>query len=101
MRGLVCEGGKYSRLAGVGLQVHITGKYGVRYGASLRKQIKKIEISQHAKYTCGCESLPFPLVCSRDKAACKLVHTQLQSARQKRSPWTEYLALNADGLRGQ
>ncbi|KAJ1473566.1 ribosomal protein L37ae, partial [Baffinella frigidus] len=34
-------------------QVHITGKYGVRYGASLRKQIKKIEISQHAKYTCG------------------------------------------------
>jgi len=34
-------------------QVHITGKYGVRYGASLRKQIKKIEITQHAKYTCG------------------------------------------------
>lgn len=38
-----------------GWQVHITGKYGVRYGASLRKQIKKIEISQHAKYTCGCK----------------------------------------------
>ncbi len=36
-------------------QVHITGKYGVRYGASLRKQIKKIEITQHAKYTCSCE----------------------------------------------
>ena len=36
-------------------QVHITGKYGVRYGASLRKQIKKIEVTQHAKYTCGCE----------------------------------------------
>ena len=35
--------------------MHITGKYGVRYGASLRKQIKKIEISQHAKYTCGCK----------------------------------------------
>mmetsp|Transcript_46857 Transcript_46857/g.113920 ORF Transcript_46857/g.113920 Transcript_46857/m.113920 type:complete len:92 (+) Transcript_46857:41-316(+) len=34
-------------------KVHITGKYGVRYGASLRKQIKKIEITQHAKYTCG------------------------------------------------
>lgn len=30
----------------------ITGKYGTRYGASLRKQIKKIEITQHAKYTC-------------------------------------------------
>lgn len=39
------------------LQVHITGKYGVRYGASLRKQIKKIEITQHAKYTCGCKRL--------------------------------------------
>jgi len=33
--------------------VHITGKYGTRYGASLRKQIRKIEIAQHAKYTCG------------------------------------------------
>ena len=30
----------------------ITGKYGTRYGASLRKEIKKMEISQHAKYTC-------------------------------------------------
>ncbi|EKX54074.1 large subunit ribosomal protein L37Ae, cytoplasmic [Guillardia theta CCMP2712] len=34
-------------------KVHITGKYGTRYGASLRKQIKKIEITQHAKYTCS------------------------------------------------
>mmetsp|Transcript_40685 Transcript_40685/g.85249 ORF Transcript_40685/g.85249 Transcript_40685/m.85249 type:complete len:94 (+) Transcript_40685:333-614(+) len=31
----------------------ITGKYGVRYGASLRKQVKKIEISQHSRYTCS------------------------------------------------
>eukprot|EP00211_Chloroparvula_japonica_P010008 CAMPEP_0119118472 /NCGR_PEP_ID=MMETSP1310-20130426/339_1 /TAXON_ID=464262 /ORGANISM="Genus nov. species nov., Strain RCC2339" /LENGTH=92 /DNA_ID=CAMNT_0007107839 /DNA_START=94 /DNA_END=372 /DNA_ORIENTATION=+ len=30
----------------------ITGKYGTRYGASLRKAMKKIEVSQHAKYTC-------------------------------------------------
>ena len=28
------------------------GKYGTRYGASLRKQIKKIEITQHATYIC-------------------------------------------------
>ena len=28
------------------------GKYGTRYGASLRKQIKKIEITQHARYVC-------------------------------------------------
>ncbi|CEH13342.1 60s ribosomal protein l43 [Ceraceosorus bombacis] len=33
-------------------KVGITGKYGTRYGASLRKGIKKIEISQHSRYTC-------------------------------------------------
>uniref|UniRef100_A0A673T7V9 Ribosomal protein L37a n=1 Tax=Suricata suricatta TaxID=37032 RepID=A0A673T7V9_SURSU len=37
-------------------KVRIVGKYGTRYGASLRKMVKKIEISQHAKYTCSfCE----------------------------------------------
>ena len=34
-------------------QVGIVGKYGTRYGASLRKQIKKMEVSQHARYFCG------------------------------------------------
>nr|6ZU5_LPP Chain LPP, eL43 [Paranosema locustae] len=33
-------------------KVGIVGKYGVRYGSSLRKRIKAIEISQHAKYEC-------------------------------------------------
>merc|ERR1712176_1213603 len=33
-------------------KVGIVGKYGTRYGSSLRKQVKKMEISQHAKYTC-------------------------------------------------
>ena len=33
-------------------KVGICGKYGERYGASLRKVMKKIEISQHATYTC-------------------------------------------------
>eukprot|EP01115_Flamella_aegyptia_P014023 TRINITY_DN7787_c0_g1_i1.p2 TRINITY_DN7787_c0_g1~~TRINITY_DN7787_c0_g1_i1.p2 ORF type:complete len:93 (+),score=32.50 TRINITY_DN7787_c0_g1_i1:140-418(+) len=33
-------------------KVGIVGKYGTRYGASLRKQVKKIEITQHATYTC-------------------------------------------------
>ena len=28
------------------------GFLGTRYGASLRKQIKKMEVSQHAKYFC-------------------------------------------------
>uniref|UniRef100_A0A2K6K148 60S ribosomal protein L37a n=1 Tax=Rhinopithecus bieti TaxID=61621 RepID=A0A2K6K148_RHIBE len=34
-------------------KVGIVGKYGIRYGASLWKMVKKIEISQHAKYTCS------------------------------------------------
>ncbi|KAJ2910329.1 60S ribosomal protein L43 [Coemansia aciculifera] len=33
-------------------KVGITGKYGTRYGASLRKQVKKMEITQHASYIC-------------------------------------------------
>jgi len=33
-------------------KVGITGKYGVRYGATLRKLVKKIEVSQHSKYHC-------------------------------------------------
>uniref|UniRef100_A0A8C0RX17 Uncharacterized protein n=2 Tax=Canis lupus familiaris TaxID=9615 RepID=A0A8C0RX17_CANLF len=33
--------------------VGIIGKYGTRYGASLRKMVRKIEISQHAKDTCS------------------------------------------------
>ena len=33
-------------------KVGVVGKYGTRYGASLRKMVKKIEISQHSKYAC-------------------------------------------------
>jgi len=33
-------------------KVGITGKYGTRYGASIRKVIKKMEVSQHSKYSC-------------------------------------------------
>ena len=33
-------------------KVGITGKYGTRYGATLRKLVKKIEVSQHSKYHC-------------------------------------------------
>ncbi|XP_036038701.1 60S ribosomal protein L37a-like [Onychomys torridus] len=34
-------------------KVRIVGKYGTCCGASLWKTVKKIEISQHAKYTCS------------------------------------------------
>lgn len=33
-------------------KVGVVGKYGTRYGASLRKQVKKMEIAQHTRYTC-------------------------------------------------
>ncbi|CDJ57733.1 ribosomal protein L37a, putative [Eimeria maxima] len=33
-------------------KVGVVGKYGTRYGASLRKVMKKVELQQHAKYTC-------------------------------------------------
>ncbi|KAI8344480.1 60S ribosomal protein L37a [Chlamydoabsidia padenii] len=33
-------------------KVGITGKYGTRYGSALRKVVKKMEITQHAKYSC-------------------------------------------------
>jgi large subunit ribosomal protein L37Ae len=31
-------------------KVGITGKYGTRYGASLRKQVKKMEVRQNPLY---------------------------------------------------
>ncbi|XP_013213522.2 large ribosomal subunit protein eL43 [Ictidomys tridecemlineatus] len=34
-------------------KVRIVGKYGTHYGASLQKMVRKIEISQHTKYTCS------------------------------------------------
>ena len=40
-------------------KVGITGKYGTRYGASLRKTVKKMEISQHSKFLCS--------FCGKDK----------------------------------
>ena len=33
-------------------KVGVCGKYGVRYGATLRKTIMKFEITQHARYQC-------------------------------------------------
>merc|ERR1712011_27339 len=44
---------KFGKMAKRTKKVGITGKYGTRYGASLRKTIKKMEITQHGKYTCS------------------------------------------------
>lgn len=44
-------------------KVGITGKYGTRYGASLRKMVKKMEITQHSKYSCSfCGKVNFPFL---------------------------------------
>merc|ERR1712044_109115 len=43
---------KTNRMAKRTKKVGVVGKYGTRYGASLRKTVKKMEISQHAKYLC-------------------------------------------------
>eukprot|EP00929_Paragymnodinium_shiwhaense_P066241 TRINITY_DN331_c1_g1_i10.p2 TRINITY_DN331_c1_g1~~TRINITY_DN331_c1_g1_i10.p2 ORF type:complete len:103 (-),score=29.36 TRINITY_DN331_c1_g1_i10:50-358(-) len=34
-------------------KVGITGKYGTRYGASLRKIVKRYEIQQRTRYSCS------------------------------------------------
>ncbi|XP_047992488.1 60S ribosomal protein L37a [Leguminivora glycinivorella] len=44
---------RLSKMAKRTKKVGITGKYGTRYGASLRKMVKKMEVTQHAKYTCS------------------------------------------------
>mmetsp|Transcript_29777 Transcript_29777/g.72117 ORF Transcript_29777/g.72117 Transcript_29777/m.72117 type:complete len:95 (-) Transcript_29777:2105-2389(-) len=33
-------------------KVGITGKYGTRYGSTLRKIVRKMEVSQHSTYRC-------------------------------------------------
>ncbi|CAJ1945646.1 unnamed protein product [Cylindrotheca closterium] len=38
--------GKRTKKAG------ITGKYGTRYGSTLRKIVRKMEVSQHSTYRC-------------------------------------------------
>merc|ERR1711874_396142 len=46
-------------------KVGICGKYGTRYGSSLRKIVKKIEVTQHSTYNC--------VFCGRDSVKRKAV----------------------------
>lgn len=46
------------------LKVGITGKYGARYGSTLRKRMKPFEESQHSKYECtACGKMAVKRVC--------------------------------------
>lgn len=58
-------------------KVGIVGKYGTRYGASLRKQIKKMEVSQHSKYFCS--------FCGKVRAATARPGLQARGGSNKRS----------------
>lgn len=46
---LQCSYQLYIKMGKRTKKVGITGKYGTRYGASLRKLVRKIEVTQHAK----------------------------------------------------
>jgi large subunit ribosomal protein L37Ae len=46
-------------------KVGITGKYGTRYGSTLRKLVRKIEVSQHSTYRC--------VFCGKDSVVRKCV----------------------------
>merc|ERR1712018_840719 len=47
-----CHHGEIYKMAKRTKKVGVVGKYGTRYGASLRKTVKKMEITQHSKYLC-------------------------------------------------
>ena len=45
------------------VKVGITRKYGTRYGAALRKIVKKFELQQHARYSCPfCGKVPNKII---------------------------------------
>jgi len=52
-------------------KVGIVGKYGARYGASIRKVTKKIEIAQHSAYNCS--------LCGKDRV--KRTHVGIWKCR--------------------
>ncbi|KAJ8956729.1 hypothetical protein NQ318_014084 [Aromia moschata] len=61
-------------------KVGITGKYGTRYGASLRKMVKKMEITQHSKYSCSfCGKLFITYGCHEKELRRNLVLQTLQA----------------------
>jgi hypothetical protein len=45
-------------------KVGVTGKYGTRYGSTIRKIVKKFELQQRAKYVCPACGKVYPLLCS-------------------------------------
>lgn len=61
------------------------GKYGTRYGASLRKIIKKMEVSQHSKYFCN--------FCGKASGA-----YSGKSSCQGRRPDTMHISIIASGI---
>ncbi|POW20744.1 hypothetical protein PSHT_03211 [Puccinia striiformis] len=90
-------------------KVGVTGKYGTRYGASLRKQIKKMEVTQHARYTCtfcGKDTVKRSAVGIWDCRSCRKVIAAVAPGPypQPRPPLSEVLSdvwLNCEKLSSQ
>jgi ribosomal protein L37AE/L43A len=71
-------------------KVGIVGKYGTRYGASLRKQIKKMEVSQHSKYFCSfCGKVrPTATAAAPAPGLCQLQAANESSTKPDPAVWT-------------
>lgn len=67
-------------------KVGVTGKYGTRYGSSIRKIVKKFALQQRAKYICPACGKVHHQLCSPTSAASPAV---FGSARHARSPLQE------------
>lgn len=62
-------------------KVGVTGKYGTRYGSSIRKIVKKFELQQRAKYVCPACGKVFPLLFSHKWDALPVVFGHARVAR--------------------
>lgn len=67
-------------------KVGVTGKYGTRYGSSIRKIVKKFALQQRAKYVCPACGKVHNQSCSPKFAALPVVSGD---ARDARSPSQE------------
>lgn len=70
-------------------KVGVTGKYGTRYGSSIRKIVKKFELQQRAKYVCPACGKVLPLLFSHKSEE---LLAASGDARAARSPSQEALS---------
>merc|ERR1711920_574443 len=88
-------------------KVGIVGKYGTRYGASLRKIVKKMEVSQHKRYQspfCGANTLKRTAVgiwqCSRTGKKVLAAPGSHTPRTMPLSPWVFVASAKCRGVNG-